>query len=264
MSDGSRAALMKIDPNAPMGISLPPVRASGFGVDSFSSPYGPTAPTSPAQGERGLSPDIARQRSLFGRMKGRQDNGKVSSVASWGNKGFLTQSILELRPEPRSVPVDVMSDISEYSMRDSVPAPLPPAAIAMSRGGRGPGRQGIPVEGYYPQSDSHGGGAQSSSSRGWDSGNTSAARDRPPAQAQDSRASEYSPTEPSYDPFFMSPVAGRAPNQYYYPLPPSRTNPLVQRRLSAYEGDDDYYDGGAERTRTGGAIFRLEPAGQAL
>ena len=248
---------MKIDPTAPMGISLPPVRSSGFGIDSFSSPYGPTALTPPVQGERGLSPDTARQRTLFGRMKGRQDNGKVSSVASWGNKGVLTQSIHELRPQPKSVPVDVMSDISEYSTRDSVPAS--PAAIAMSRGGRG--RQHIPVEGYYPQSD---GMAAPGSSRGWDGGNPSEARDRPSAQARDSRASEYSPTEPNQDQYFMSPVAGRAPNQYYYPLPPSRANPLVQRRLSAYEGDDDYYEAGTERTGTGGEIFRLEPAGQAL
>ena len=230
MSDGSRAALMKIDPNAPMGISLPSVRSSGFGIDSFSSPYGPTplpAATPPPQGERGLSPDTARQRGLFGRMKGRQDNMKVSSVASWGNKGVLTQSIFEPRPEPKSVPVDVMSDISEYSIRDSVPAPPPPVAIAMNRGGSGPGRQ-RQVEGYYPQSDSRSGGAQSSSSMGWGSENPS------------------------------------APNQYYSPLPPSRANPLVQRRLSAYEGDDDYYEDGTERTRTGGAIFRPGPAGQAL
>ena len=252
---------MKIDPNAPMGISLPPVRSSGFGIDSFSSPNGPTplpAATPPAQGERGLSPDTARQRGLFGRIKGRQDNMKVSSVASWGNKGVLTQSIFEPRPEPKSVPVDVMSDISEYSIRDSVPAqpPLPPAAIAMNRGGSGPGRQRR-VEGYYPQSDGYGGGAQaqSSSSNGWDSGNFSEARGRPSAQAQDFRAS---PREPSQDSSFMSHMARRAQNQYYNPLPPSRANPLVQRRLS---GEDDY---GTERTGTSGAILRLEPAGQAL
>ena len=261
MSDGSRAALMKIDPNAPIGISLPSVRASGFGIDSF-SPYGPTsvtAATPPAQGERGVSPETARQRGVFGRMKGRQDNVKVSSVASWGNKGLLTQSIFEPRPEPKSVPVDVMSDISEYSIRDSVSVPLPPAAIAMNRGGSGPGRQRR-AEGYYPPSDSYGGGgAQPSSSRGWDSGNPSEARGRPSAQGQDFRAS---PREPSHDPSFMSSMAGRAQNQYYNPLPPSRANPLVQRRLSAYE--DDYYEDGTERTGTGGAVFRLEPAGQAL
>jgi hypothetical protein len=73
MSDGSRVGLMKIDPTAPMGISLPPVRASGFGIDSF-SPYRPPAQptalpaaTSPAQWDRGTSPD-SRQRGLFGRM----------------------------------------------------------------------------------------------------------------------------------------------------------------------------------------------------
>ena len=253
MSDGSRAALMKINPNAPMGISLPSVRTSGFGIDSF-SPDGRTAPpaaTSPLQRDLSLSPDAARQRGIFGRMKGRQELEKVSSVASWGNKGVLIQSMLEPRPEPKSVPVDAMSDISEYSTPESVLAP--PAAIAMSRGGSGPGRQRMQ---YYSRSDSRGSGAQSSSSESWDYGNPSAARNRPPAQTYDP---QYSPTEPSHESLFMSPMARQASN---YLLPPSRANPLVQRRLSAYEEEDDNYEDGAGRARTGETIFRPVPAGQ--
>jgi len=244
---------MKIDPNAPMGISLPPVRASGFGIDSFSSPYEATAlpAAPPAQGDRGTSPD-ARQRGLFGRKKGRQ--GKANSVVSWGNRGYLAQSAFEPRPEPKSVPADAMSDISEYSTPDYVPAPPPPAAITMSRGGSGLGRQRMQVEGYYPQTDSRGSGAWSSSSKGIDSRNLSAAGDRP-------RANEYSPMGPSYvPPPLMS--TGIAPNQNYYPSPPSRANPLVQRRLSEYEVDDNYDEDGAGRTSTGGAMFRPAPAGQ--
>jgi hypothetical protein len=244
---------MKIDPNAPMGISLPPVRASGFGIDSF-SPRGATtipAATPPARGDSGQSPDAARQRGLFGRIKGRQENGKVNSVASWGNTGVLTQSIAELRPEPKSVPVDAMSDISEYSTLDSIPAAPPPAAIAMSRGGSGPGRQRMQLGGYYPQGDSRGSGAWSSSSRSGDSGNPSAARDRPPGQTQDPQATEYSSTAPgNVSPVIMSSAAGQALNQNYYQAPPSRADPLVQRRLSAYEGDDEHYEDGAGRTRT--------------
>ena len=258
MSDGSRAALMKIDPNAPMGISLPSVRTSGFGIDSF-SPDGRTAPpaaTSPPQRDLSPSPDAAWQRPFFGRMKGRQELEKVSSVASWGNKGILIQSMLEPRPEPKSVPVDAMSDISEYSTPESVLAPPPPAAIAMSRGGSGPGRQRMQFEEYYPQSDSRGSGAQSSSSESWDNGNPSARINRPPAQTYDP---QYSPMEPSRESLFMAPMARQTSN---YPLPPSRANPLVQRRLSAYEEEDDNYEDGAGRARTGATIFRPAPAGQ--
>jgi len=298
MSDGSGAALIKMNPNAPMGISLPPVRASGFGIDSF-SPNWPTAPrnalptalpttppttppaspptappialptalptilpaaTPPAQGGSSPSPEpeAPRQRGLFGRMKGRQGD-KVNSVASWGNKGPLTQSIFEVRPEPQSVPVDAMSDISEYSMPGTVPAPLP---IAMSRGGSGLGRHRMQFEEYYPRGDSRGSGAQSSSGESGDGRIPSAARERPPARTYDSRASVDSPTDPSHDPSFVSFAAGQAPYQNYYPLPPSRANPLVQRRLSAYEGEDDYYEDGSGRTTTGAVSSRPAPAGQ--
>jgi len=258
---------MKISPNAPMGLSLPSVRSSGFGIDSFSlPPHGTTAvhaATSPAQWDRGPSPDVVRQRGgLLGRIKGRQEN--VSSVASWGNKGPLTQSIIELRPEPKSVPVDAMSDISEYSTPDFVPSPAPPVAVVMNRGGSGPGRQRMPIEGYYPWSDSSGSGARPSSGRGRDSRTPPAAMDRSLVWTPDSRASEYSPTEPGHISPLMPPM-GRTSIHSFYPAPvqpPSRTNPLVQRRLSAYEGNDDYHSDGSGRTKTGPLIFRPVPDGR--
>ena len=262
MSHESRAALMKTNPNAPTGISLLPVRASGSGVDSV-SPGGPTAPpaaTSPPQRDLSPLPDDARQRGFFGRMKGRREIERGDSVATWGNKGPLIQSTLEPRPEPKSVPVDAMSDISEYtysiseylySMPESVLAPPPPAATAMSRGGSGPGRQSMQFEVYYPQSYSRGGGAQSSSSKSWDNGNPLGARNRPPAQTYDP---QYSATEPSHESLFMSPKGAN--------YSPSRTNPLVQQRLSAHEEEDDNYEDGAGRARRGAIVFSPALAGQ--
>lgn len=250
---------MKIDRSSPTGISLPLARFSVFGIES-SSPYGRAvvlATTAPAQGERGPSPDAVRQRGVLGRIKGRPED--VSSIASWGNKGPLTQSMIESRLEPNSVPVDSLSDISEYSTPDSHPLPLPQAAIVMSRNGNGPGRQRMQLEWSYPQNYSRGSGTQQSSGESRDRGNPSIARDGPPAQTRDSRANEYSPTGPDHlSPILISPVAvaGRASTHPAPVQPPSRANPLVQRRVSAYEGDDDYYASGAGRTRTGAPIFR--------
>ena len=259
MSDGPRAAPMKISPNAPTGIPLPPIRptrASGLGVDSVSAD-GPTAPlaaTSPPQWDLSPSPDAARQRHFFGRMKGRQEVERADSIASWGNKGPLIQSMLEPRPEPKSVPMDAMSDISEYSTPESVLALPPQAAISMSRGGSGPGRQRMQFEVYYPQSYSRGSGARSSSSKSWDYGNPLVARTRPPTQTYDP---QYSPTEPSHDSLFMSPMARQTLN-----YSPSRTNPLVRRQLSAYEVEDDNYEHGAGRARRGAIVFSPALAGQ--
>jgi hypothetical protein len=271
MSNESHGPMMKIDPNAPIGISLPLVRASGFGIDSF-YPYG----TATAALPRTPSLDAGKQRGgLFGRMKGRQGN--VNSVASWGNKGPLTQSTVGT-DEPNPVPVrGAMSDISGYLGTDFVPPPPLPAAMTMSRGGSGRGRQRVQVEGYYPRSNSGGSGAQSGGSRS-KSRDGRHAGDHPPAQTHGSTTSgsAYSSTE-SVHPFnsssvvapLLPPAAGRAPLQNYHPAPvepPSRAKPLVQRRLSAYEGDDgDYYyydNDGAGGTRTGVSKSRPAPEEQ--
>jgi len=177
----------------------------------------------------------------------------------------LTELIIDVRPEPKSVPVDAMSDISEYSTSESVPAPPPSAAtlVPISRGGSGPGRQRVQIEPYYPRSDS---GARPSSSKSRDGGNPSAARDRARGQARNSQTSEYSATELSHIiPILAPPAAGQTPIQNYYPAPvqpPSRANPLIQRRLSAYEEDDNYREHGAGGTRTGALVFRPAPDGK--
>lgn len=242
-----------------MGISLPPVRTSVFGLD-FLSPARTTAlpvVTVSAQGDWDPSPDAARQRGrLIGWGKGRQKT--VNSVASWGNKGPLTESI---RLEPKPVLGDAMSAISEYSTPDSVPARPPQAVMPISRGGGGPGGQRVDID-EYPRSDN---GARSSSSESRDSGTPPAARDRR-VQARDYQASEYSPTELSHiTPIYTPSAAGRSSIRDYYPAPvqpPSRANPLIQRRLSAYEEDDNYHEGGAGRTRPGAPAFRPGPDGK--
>jgi hypothetical protein len=273
MSNESRAALIKLDPDAPMGISLPPLRASGFGIASFSQ-YGTTtmsSPTPTAQVARSPPLDVARQRGgLFGRKREHQEN--VNSVASWGNTGPLTKSIIEPKPEPepKPVPMDAMSDISEYSALDFVPLPPPPA---MSRGGSGPGRQRAYVDRYPPRSNSSGSGARPGSSKSRDGGYTSEVKGRPPARAQDSLEREYSSMEPRNHidsisaPVLPSPssLGGRNLIQNYYlaPVqPPSRATPLVQRQLSVYEGENDYDNDGSGRTRTGAPVFRPAPDGQ--
>ena len=256
ISSESRAALMNTNYNAPMRSFLPPVRTSGLGLDSFSSPYTTTAVPAtklPAQRDFAHSPNATKQRGrTLAKTQGRQ--GIVHSVGSWGNKGLLTESMIE--------PKGPVSVISEYSTLDSVLV-LPSATampMLMSHGGSGPGRERAQNKGYYPRGDS---GARSKSR---DDENRSAARDHADVQVPDSQASEYSPTELSHiAPLHTPSAVGQTSFRNYYPAPvqpPSRTNPLIQRRLSAYEEDDNYHKGGVGRTRMGAPEFRPVPDGK--
>ena len=248
---------MNTNSNPPMRSFLPPVRTSGLGLDYFSSPYRTTAVPAaklPVQGDFVHSPNATKQRGrTLAKTQGRQ--GIVHSVGSWGNKGLLTESMIE----PKSVSVGPMNAVSEYSTPDSVPV-LPPAtatSMPMSHGGSGPGGERAQNKDYHPRGDS---GARSKSR---DGETRSAARDHVDVQVPDSQASEYSPTELSHiTPLHTPSAAGQTSFRNYYPAtvqPPSRTNPLIQRRLSAYEEDDNYHKGGVGRTRTGVLEFRPAP-----